>query len=317
MVRRHMAKKAAKKSSASRRVTARPLGFWQFIRKNLLIIAGLLLLPVTVGAVVSSYNYANQSSAATLKTQNNIYRGNSKKATLKTQDAAPASFCTTVANNGGRWCGSNVDECQTCVCTGNLTDRDPSNDACGWAVCIVRHQLECGYITPIPPTVGPKSCTAGNGGSVADGNYGWFKLGTDCRFCHEGVWEGGINITDISACGGVPPTTAPGDTPAPIPTTAGYTPPPRQEPTSVQAQTREWEYGNDCYKYGPSCEFRHNDACKDKGGWARDKDNDLPSDCSSRGGIPCPGGFCKGGVGVNSAFDVGKAIKNFFGIFGF
>lgn len=50
-----MSKRVIRRKSSPRRIPARPLSFWRFIKKHFLIVAGLLFLPVIVWAVMSSY----------------------------------------------------------------------------------------------------------------------------------------------------------------------------------------------------------------------------------------------------------------------
>lgn len=304
-----------RKSSPSRRVTARPLGFWQFIRKNLLIIAGLLLLPVTVGAVVSSYNYANQGSAA------------GRRNILRTQDRD----LNQGRNCVGKCYDNELDECLSSgsgqnskgcyICTTPITivasPRSESITAVPWSVLSgnIYTYINCSTSSTVvipntspAPTNPPDSSTRTNycerrgsntyckDGKVRRRSWASYK---DCRpdcYTDSGCIEDGVtDVETEETCGGGPVSTA--------------------APTSPPEAS-----SNSCS--GPDS----SDVCKDK----QVGDKILKGytgnvaqyfcECQRTSGNNCGCKQCADGNGVctfSAGFDVGKAIRNFFGIFGF
>ncbi len=301
-----MVKKSTKKTSVKRRISARPLGFWQFIRKNFLIISGLLLLPVTVGAVVSSYNYANQGSAAgrrnTLRTQiveqfscpSPNTAGGPCRSLTDPGKCVPVDSCVQRPDKEGQWCR----------CLGYQSNKKNDYDyQCGLGPGC---QNPTGIPTPAPTSVSNASSSgncnnpSGNNGEwrPCEGNLGQgSNTGRTSYNCVNGRWvphEFDSNCTR-STNEGQQPTSPP---PTPVPQASNK---------CTGNPSYESCYGKDI---GSKIPLEH------------DNKTNMNKYCvCTKQGENANGPICgclETGVWEQSAgFDVKKAIKNFFGIFGF
>ncbi len=280
-----MVKKSTKKTSVKRRVSARPLSFWQFIRKNFLIISGLLLLPVTVGAVVSSYNYANQGSAA------------GRRNVLRTQDVPFA--CPTPHKSGGP-CRS-LTESGVCVAVGSCVSTTTRN----WCQCLGYqsgggNDYRCGLGPGCQaesgvPTVASPVCTSRRYEPVSCDNCLVQCVLSDGRE----ITEKTVDKNDIGCYSAI---SSKCHNPSPVPQNPTSPPEPTPPPSGGTSgcQTVQTDQGPGCWcKEGWQYHYCTNWGKPDKY-------------CNDQG---CP----RGSVGGQSTagFDLQKALQNFFGIFGF
>lgn len=384
-----MVKRVIRRKSSARRVSARPLGvnsrgeplgFWHFIRKNFLIIAGLLLLPVTVGAVLSSYGtFSGASSAATLNTQDMNLRtlGN----TCTDRGLTDRSNVRVLEEGEVNCKGGVLWYEKTCsVCHGGKMESCTQPDQ--FAICDMT-----------PPPAG-NSCSQP---STPNQQYACVPAAKLCRFCNNGQWRDCDDGEKQEKCGisipicsnyiceeGENSTNCPTDCPSsePTPTQVKKQPTiviPSGEPSKPTPVKKECDKLDDRYNVGgcgensckpnekmkctyytkdettgecggkdcaceadascpggqggspqpttggggeggtPGCLRCFAGECND--GWKYGSDTCAPQQtCDQRRQDACSahGGFKQNLGGLSAGgFDMQKALKNFFGIFGF
>lgn len=330
-------------------------------------------MPVTVGAVLSSYNYANQSSAANLKSQTlNLEKAGSSSTkppagkTLRTQDFTTGDPCGTIGtqivtkcSGGGSdgkdpickvcevdqvarnaceqncinqrvSCYSDTSGCKDVPACSKTCERNYSaciNDVCGkipnkWSAegvhaCpnLTQASATCGF--NIEPPDEKSDCVPGdvqrltpNGCIKRNGKYQCYNFDTDsCKWNTDPADCVNQDQASVTCQSQRPPAPTVGGqggpTEAPRPTTP---PAATEKPGGGSPQCTFCPYGQ-CQKCGPG-------SCKD--GTTFQGDDCAPQQSCEQRAIEACGNNKDNVKSYSTAgFDVQKALKNFFGIFGF